>query len=113
PSPPGGRPLVKCDVGRRGSLEAAATFLNWLALAGPTWAPVCLAECVSCLEAVFIRIPLSVGGNPAVGLGFLFGDLLSFYHSLMRHDLLGGRPNKRPRVLPFRAVAPDSVYKHK
>ncbi|KAL3177682.1 hypothetical protein MRX96_009615 [Rhipicephalus microplus] len=65
------------------------------------------------LEARFIRIPLSVGGNPAVGLGFLFGDLLCFYYSLMRHGLLEGQPNKRPRVPPFRAAAPDVVYKHK
>ncbi|KAL3237294.1 hypothetical protein MRX96_022061 [Rhipicephalus microplus] len=65
------------------------------------------------LEAGFIRIPLSVGGNPAVGLGFLFVDLLSFYHSLMKHGLLGDRPNKRPRVPLLRAAAPDAVYKHK
>ncbi|KAL3196551.1 hypothetical protein MRX96_045161 [Rhipicephalus microplus] len=41
------------------------------------------------LEAGFICIPLSVGGSPAVGLGFLFGDLLSFYHILMMHGFLG------------------------
>ncbi|KAL3246503.1 hypothetical protein MRX96_057617 [Rhipicephalus microplus] len=96
-----------------GSLEAAATFLSWLALARPTWAPVCLAERASCLKRDFIRIPLSVGGNPAVEVGFLFGDLLFFYHSLMRHGLFGGWPNKRLSVPPFRAAAPDAVYKHK
>ncbi|KAL3202473.1 hypothetical protein MRX96_053378 [Rhipicephalus microplus] len=65
------------------------------------------------LEAGFTCIPLSGSGNPAIGLGSLFGDLLSFYHSLMRHGLLEGRPTKRPRVSPFRPPAPDAVYKHK
>ncbi|KAL3207436.1 hypothetical protein MRX96_039690 [Rhipicephalus microplus] len=102
--PPGGRPLEKRDVGRRGCLEAATSFLSWLALAAPTWDSLLPSRTRLVLEAGFIRIPLSVGGNPAVGLGFLFGDLLFFYHSLMRHG---------PRVPPFRAAAPDAVYEHK
>ncbi|KAL3214095.1 hypothetical protein MRX96_051528 [Rhipicephalus microplus] len=110
--PPWRTTTRKCNVGRRGSLEAAATSLGWLALAGPTWAPVCLAECVSCLKRVLSAFRF-VGGNPAAGLGFLFGDLLSFYHSLMRQASSGVGRTSSPRVPPFRAAAPDAVYKHK
>ncbi|KAH8021827.1 hypothetical protein HPB51_018533 [Rhipicephalus microplus] len=60
-----------------------------------------------------IGVDASDHTSTAVGLGFLFGDLLCFYYSLMRHGLLEGQPNKRPRVPPFRAAAPDVVYKHK